>query len=126
VEAAKLLAADDIAARVVSLPSWELFELQDEDYQAEVLGYDTPVLSVEAATSFGWSRWADESVAIDHFGASAPGPEVLADFGFTPENVANRARQLLDSFGDIELDLELDFEEDETDDEDSEEGDDIE
>jgi transketolase len=104
VEAAKLLEGDDIAARVVSLPCWELFELQSEDYQAEVLGYDTPVLSVEAATSFGWSRWADDWVAIDHFGASAPGAQVLAEFGFTPENVADRARQLLDSFNGLDFD----------------------
>jgi transketolase len=54
------------------------------------------VLSVEAASSFGWARWAYDSVAIDHFGASAPGAEVLAEFGFTPDNVADRARQLLD------------------------------
>ncbi|MDQ6616262.1 MAG: transketolase [Actinomycetota bacterium] len=109
-EAAKLLEADDITARVVSLPSWELFELQSEDYQAEVLGYDTPVLSVEAATSFGWSRWADDWVAIDHFGASAPGAQVLEEFGFTPQNVADRARQLLETFGGV------DFEEDDADD----------
>jgi transketolase len=108
--AAELLAADDIAARVVSLPCWELFELQGEDYQSEVLGYDTPVLSVEAATSFGWSRWADDWLAIDHFGASAPGAQVLAEFGFTPENVADRARQLLDTFGGV------DFDEDDADD----------
>jgi transketolase len=110
-EAAKLLAGDDVTARVVSLPCWELFELQDEDYQAAVLGYDTPVLSVEAATSFGWSRWADDWVAIDHFGASAPGAQVLADFGFTPENVADRARQLLDSFSGIDFDDDIDDEE---------------
>jgi transketolase len=116
VEAAKLLEADDIATRVVSLPCWDLFELQGEDYQADVLGYDAPVLSVEAATSLGWARWADDSVAIDHFGASAPGAQVLAEFGFTPENVANRARQLLDTLGSVEL--ELDFELDDDDDED--------
>ena len=107
VEAAKLLEADEIATRVVSLPSWELFEEQDEDYQAEVLGYDTPVLSVEAAASFGWSRWADDSVAIDHFGASAPGAQVLAEFGFTPDNVASRARQLLETIGEIDFDDDL-------------------
>ena len=73
VGAAELLAAEGITARVVSMPSWELFEEQDDDYQDEVLGPGAPVLSVEAAASFGWSRWADDSVAIDHFGASAPG-----------------------------------------------------
>ncbi|MGH9123822.1 MAG: transketolase-like TK C-terminal-containing protein, partial [Acidimicrobiales bacterium] len=108
-EAAKLLAADDIEARVVSLPCWELFELQDEDYQAQVLGYEAPVLSVEAAASLGWSQWADDSVAIDHFGASAPGAKVLAEFGFTGQNVAERARQLLDSMDAMELELEFDL-----------------
>jgi transketolase len=112
VEAAKLLEADDINTRVVSLPSWELFELQTEDYQAEVLGYDTPVLSVEAATSFGWSKWADDWVSIDHFGASAPGAQVLAEFGFTPDNVASRARQLLDTFGVMDFDDEDDVDAD--------------
>ena len=96
VEAAKLLEADDIETRVVSLPSWDLFQLQDEEYQEEVLGFDTPVLSVEAAVSFGWARWADDWVSIDHFGASAPGAQVLAEFGYTPENVARRARELLE------------------------------
>jgi transketolase len=99
VEAAKLLAADGVVARVVSMPCWELFELQDEDYQDEVLGAGAPVLSVEAAASFGWSRWADDSVAIDHFGASAPAADVFAEFGFTPDNVADRARELLNAVG---------------------------
>ncbi len=103
VEAAKLLEESGVGARVVSLPSWDLFELQGDDYQTEVLGFDTPVLSVEAATSFGWSRWADDSVAIDHFGASAPGAQVLAEFGFTPQNVASRARELLQAIEEDEL-----------------------
>ena len=113
-QAAELLDAEGITARVVSMPSWELFELQSEEYQAELLCYDTPVLSVEAATSFGWSRWADDSVAIDHFGASAPGTKVLEEFGYTPENVAARARQLLETFG--ESDLDFDDEDDDDDD----------
>jgi transketolase len=77
------------------MPSWELFEQQDEEYQREVLGSGAPVLAVEAAASFGWSRWADASVSIDQFGASGPGAQVLAYFGFTPENVAERAKGLL-------------------------------
>jgi len=96
IDAAKLLAGEQVNARVVSMPSWDLFEEQDDDYQDEVLGYGAPVLSVEAATSFGWSRWADDSVAIDRFGESAPGPAVLADLGITPQHVAERARELLD------------------------------
>jgi transketolase len=50
---------------------------------------------VEAAASFGWDRWADDSVSIDRFGASAPGGVALANFGYTPDNVAERARQLI-------------------------------
>ena len=56
---------------------------------------DVPTLAVEAATSFGWDRWADDSVSIDRFGASAPGKVALEKLGFTPENVADRARRLL-------------------------------
>ena len=95
VGAARLLAQEGTRARVVSMPSWELFALQAPGYQQEVLGTDVPVLAVEAATSFGWSRWADASVSLDHFGASGPGGEVLAHFGFTAGNVAERARELL-------------------------------
>jgi transketolase len=94
-DAAKLLEADGLRVRVVSMPSWNFFEDQDEDYQDEVLGAGAPVLAVEAAASFGWSRWADATVSLDHFGASGPGAEVLAHFGFTPENVADNARALL-------------------------------
>jgi transketolase len=98
VAAAERLGEEGLEARVVSMPSWDLFDEQDEEYQDEVLGGGAPILSVEAATSFGWSRWADDSVAIDHFGASGPGDEVLADFGFTPENVAARAQALVAEF----------------------------
>ncbi len=105
VAAAELLSAEGLTTRVVSMPCWDLFDEQDDDYQDEVLGPGAPVLSVEAAASFGWSRWADDSVALDHFGASAPGAQVLAEFGFTAENVAERARVLLqelDTFDDVD------------------------
>jgi transketolase len=104
VEAAALLSSEGISARVVSMPCWECFEDQSEDYQEAVLGAGAPVLSVEAASSFGWARWADDSVAIDRFGASGPGAAVLAEFGFTPDNVAARARALLDELGQFDLD----------------------
>jgi transketolase len=93
--AAALLESEGLRARVVSMPCWELFEEQDKSYQRDVLGRGAPVLAVEAAASFGWSRWADASVSLDHFGASGPGDEVLAHFGFTAENVADHARALL-------------------------------
>ena len=102
VAAARLLATPEpgtaeapVRTRVVSLPSWDLFARQDDAYRARVLPPGTPCLAVEAAASLGWERYADDVVAIDHFGASAPGQVVLAQFGYTPDNVAGRARALL-------------------------------
>ena len=95
VNAAAELAATGIAARVVSFPCWDLFSRQDRDYQESVFPPGTPRLAVEAGTSFGWDRWAEASVSIDHFGASAPGTRVLEEFGYTTENVAASARALL-------------------------------
>ncbi|MEX2659251.1 MAG: transketolase [Acidimicrobiales bacterium] len=97
VQAGELLTEEGIATRVVSMPSWDLFIEQSDEYRAEVLIPGVPTLGVEAASAFGWDRWADDVVAIDRFGASAPGGEVLKNLGFTPENVAARARTLLAS-----------------------------
>ena len=93
VDAVALL--DDLNVRVVSMPSWDLFAEQDDDYQNDVLPQDVPALAVEAGSSLGWERWADDVVALDRFGASAPGAEALANLGFTPENVASIARGML-------------------------------
>ena len=93
--AAERLAAEGIHAQVVSLACWDLFAEQPDSVQDAILPPEVPALSVEAGSSFGWERWADDSVAIDHFGASAPGDRVLAELGFTAENVAYRARQLI-------------------------------
>jgi transketolase len=98
-DAAELLAKEGIGARVVSMPSWDLFAMQPQGYREEVLDDQRPILAVEAGASFGWERWADDAVAIDHFGASGPGDEVLAAFGYTPENVANRAKLLVAEWG---------------------------
>jgi transketolase len=95
-EAARLLAEAGTRARVVSLPSWELFDEQAGAYRDQVLVPGVPVLSVEAATTFGWERYADDSLGIDHFGASAPGEVVMREFGFDPVNVAARATALLE------------------------------
>ena len=73
VDARELLAADGLSVRVVSMPSWELFAAQDDAYRDSVLPPGVPTLAVEAGASFGWERYADDVVAIDHFGASAPG-----------------------------------------------------
>jgi transketolase len=95
VAAAELLAAEGVHAQVTSLACWELFAEQTDEVQDELLPAEVPTLSVEAGTALGWDRWADDFVAIDRFGASAPGSRVLAELGFTPEHVAERARALL-------------------------------
>jgi transketolase len=95
VAAQRLLQGTGVSARVVSMPCWELFAALSEEDQNEVLPPDVPTLAVEAGASLGWDRYADDVVAIDRFGASAPGEVALARLGFTPENVAGRARELL-------------------------------
>jgi transketolase len=82
------LSEQGVFVRVVSMPSWELFDEQDHEYQDAVLPAGVPTISVEAGISMGWSRWADASVSIDRFGASAPGDEVMTRLGITPDHVA--------------------------------------
>ena len=98
-EAAQALLKQGTHSRVVSMPCWELFELQSEEYRESVLPSEViPRLSVEAGISLGWQRWVGSrgaSLAIDHFGASAPGDELMRRFGFTAENAAALARDLL-------------------------------
>ena len=77
------------------MPSWELFAAQPVRYRDAVLPPGVPTLAVEAGVSLGWERYADDSVSIDHFGASAPGSVVLERFGYNPDYVAARARALL-------------------------------
>jgi transketolase len=84
-----------VAATVVSLPCWEWFEEQDDDYKDGVFPPGVPVLSIEAGSTFGWERYADDAIGIDHFGASAPGGVNMEKFGFTVEHVVERAQALL-------------------------------
>ena len=99
IDAQKLLAADGIHIRVVSMPCWELFEEQTEEYRESVLPSDIKArVSIEAGTTMGWARWVGDSglaIGIDHFGASAPGNVLARQFGFTPEKVADSVRRLL-------------------------------
>jgi transketolase len=97
VAAREQLAARGIAARVVSMPSWYLFDLQPDDYRAAVLPPGVPTLAVEAGVRFGWERYADDVVGIDRFGASAPGEVVMRELGITPEHAVERALALLDA-----------------------------
>jgi len=91
----EMLQSQGIAARVVSMPSWFLFEKQPRDYREQVLRRDLPAVSIEAATTFGWDRYAQAHVGLDRFGLSGKGEEVMRDLGFTPEHVVEVARRVL-------------------------------
>lgn len=112
IEAADLLKEYDIAARVVSLPSWEMFDRQTASYRDSVMGpWPTPRLSVEAGVTTGWQRYTGPnggSVGIDTFGASGSGNKVLAAYGFTKEHVAASALRLLDKKKEADA-LDADF-----------------
>jgi transketolase len=98
-KAQKLLEGKKIAARVVNMPSWELFEENGDAYKNEVLPPEVTVrLAVEAGVSMGWERYvglAGKVIGMNGFGASAPGGTILEKFGFTAENVAAQAEALL-------------------------------
>jgi transketolase len=94
VEAQAVLEAEGVPTRVVSLPSWFLFERQDVAYRSSVLP-DIPTVSIEAGTTLGWARYAQAHVGLDHFGASAPAGTLFREFGFTVENLVATAKRLL-------------------------------
>jgi transketolase len=98
-EAGIRLASEGVNVRLVSFPSWELFESQDKAYQNLVLPERIKSrLSVEAGVSQGWERWvgdAGEHISVERFGASAPYKVIFEHYGLTVENVTQRARQLL-------------------------------
>ncbi len=99
VEASEMLAKDGINARVVSMPSFEIFEEQDQQYKDSILPKNvTKRLGVEAGCSFGWHKYIGidgEMVSMDNFGASAPFNKLFEKYGFTAENVYNKAKKLL-------------------------------
>ena len=97
VDAAAALHTAGISSRVVSIPSWDRFAAQPAAFKAEVLPAGVPVLSVEAATTFGWALYADDSIGIDRFGASAPGNVALDQLGINLANVVARATALVTS-----------------------------
>jgi len=98
-EARKLLAEDGITSRVVSLPSFELFDEQPAGYREQVIPPSIEArVCIEAGASLGWERFAGDHgaiVALDRFGASAPGTSVLEHLGFTPRHVADEAQRVL-------------------------------
>jgi transketolase len=101
VDAGKKLAEEGIGVRLVSFPSWELFEMQDSEYRASVLLEDVHArLAVEAGVSQGWHRWLGEKgemISVEKFGSSAPNKVVFKEYGFSVENVLEKARRLLSS-----------------------------
>ncbi|MFO1329075.1 MAG: transketolase [Rubrivivax sp.] len=91
-----LLDADGVPVRVVSLPSTTVFDRQDRAWREAVLGPGLPRLGVEAGVTRGWGAYGCvEALGLDDFGASAPGPQVFAHFGFTPAELAARVRRVL-------------------------------
>jgi transketolase len=100
IEAREQLQKQDIQTRLISMASWELFDAQTEEYRRSVFPLSVRSrLAVEAGATQGWHRYIGEGgdvIGIDHFGASAPGPVLMREFGFTVENVCKRARALLE------------------------------
>jgi transketolase len=97
-DGAKLLAADGIQARVVSFPSWRIFEEQTAEYKASVLPVGVPKLAIEAGATLGWWKYVGldgDVIGLDRFGASAPGPIAMKELGFSAENVTARAKKLV-------------------------------
>ncbi len=95
VAAAEQLNADGLATQVVSMPSWDRFAAQPPGHQRKVFPAGVPVLSVEAGVTFGWAEYADASVGIDRFGASAPGAVVMDKLGINVPNVVKQAKRLV-------------------------------
>ena len=107
-EAGRAVAAGGTRVRVVSMPCWELFEMQTAAYRDSVLPRETAArLSVEPGVSLGWAKWVGdlgESLAVDRFGASAPGTRVLEELGFTADHIAARATSVLERVSDTRKD----------------------
>jgi transketolase len=99
-EGRERLAAGGVHARVVSMPSTNLFAAQSDDYRERILPTDVPILVIEAGSPVGWQSFVGPRMAvigIDTFGSSAPGPEVMEHYGFTAENVCRQAHRVLDN-----------------------------
>jgi len=97
-EARKQLEKDGLKARVVSLPSWNLFANQPDQYRQQVIPAGIPILAIEAGASLGWRSYVGpqiEVIGVDKFGASAPGKTVMQKYGFSVENITNQARKIV-------------------------------
>ncbi len=102
IKAAAELKKQGVTARIVSMPSWQLFERQPESYKLEVLPNHMPKLAVEAGATLGWWKWVGrhgDVIGLDRFGASAPGTLALEKLGFGVDNIVKRAKALLAGAG---------------------------
>lgn len=100
-EAAKRLNGEGTSTRVVSMPSWRLFEQQSTEYKESIFPDGLPTLAVEAGAPLGWWKWVGrhgDVIGLDRFGASAPGTTVLDKLGFSADGVYQRAKRLLENF----------------------------
>ncbi len=97
VQAAIQLEQSGIASHVVSMPSWDRFEAMSKDFKSTIFPRGIPVLSVEAGSTFGWAKYADQSIGIDRFGASAPGNIVMQKLGLNVQHVVDCALELIAS-----------------------------
>ena len=97
VQAAIQLEQSGIASHVVSMPSWDRFEAMSKDFKSTIFPRGIPVLSVEAGSTFGWAKYADQSIGIDRFGASAPGNVVMQKLGLNVQHVVDCALELIAS-----------------------------
>jgi transketolase len=98
-EGRERLATGGVHARVVSMPSTNLFASQSDDYREKILPAGVPLLAIEAGSPLGWRSYVGSQIAVigvDTFGASAPGPVVMQHYGFTVENVCKQAHRVLD------------------------------
>ncbi len=93
-QAAELLATTGIKAQVVSMPSWDRYERSDKSQNNFVFPQGVPVISVEAGVTLGWHKYADHTIGIDRFGASAPGAIALKELGISVEAIVNQVRSL--------------------------------
>ena len=97
IQAASQLEQSGNQVQVVSMPSWDRFETMSREFKLTVFPQGVPVLSVEAGSTFGWSSYADQSIGIDRFGASAPGNVVMHNLGLNVQHVVDRALTLIAS-----------------------------
>ncbi|NCU80811.1 MAG: transketolase, partial [Acidimicrobiia bacterium] len=93
-QAALQLATSGIKAQVVSMPSWDRYERSDKSSDHQIFPIGVPVVSVEAGVTYGWHKYADYTIGIDRFGASAPGAVALKELGISVEAIVNKVKSI--------------------------------